>query len=225
MNEILFLLHILLVVSFALGALRLGKEALFAFVCLSAMLANLLVLKQMRLFGLSITCTDVFAIGSILGLNLLQEYFGKESSSKAAWVCFFMMTFFALMSQIHLAYTPSYTDTAHSSYFHLLSPTPRLLLASLTVFFLVQQFDIRFYSFLKQKLFKLPLMLRNGISLILSQFLDTALFTFIGLFGLVDSLVDIMLFSFIVKLFIIFAITPFISFSRKIALSAYHDTF
>ncbi len=225
MNEILFLLHILLVVAFALGSLRLGKEALIAFVTITALLANLLVLKQMRIFGLTITCTDVFAIGSILGLNLLQEYFGKESSSKAAWVCFYLITFFAIMSQIHLAYTPSYTDMTQSSYFTILSPTPRLLLASLAVFFVVQQFDIRFYGWLKKGLARAPLMVRNGISLIISQLLDTALFSVLGLYGLVDSLADIILFSFVVKLFIIFSITPFISLSRYIALTPYHDQF
>ena len=225
MNEILFLLHILLVVGFALGALRLGKEALIAFVTITALLANLLVLKQMRLFGLVITCTDVFAVGSILGLNLLQEYYGRDSSSKAAWICFYLITFFALMSQIHLAYKPSYFDMTQSSYFTILAPAPRLLLASLAVFFFVQQFDIRFYSVLKKGLSRAPLMVRNGISLIISQLLDTALFSVLGLYGLVDSLADIILFSFAVKLFIIFSITPFISLSRYIALTPYHDRF
>src|SRR3972149_3921393 len=111
MNEILFSFHILLIIGFSLGALRLGKEALIALISMEALLANLLVLKQMTFFGLTITCTDVFAIGTILGLNLLQEYFGKESASKAAWICFFLLVFFALMSQIHLFYKPSYTDT------------------------------------------------------------------------------------------------------------------
>lgn len=225
MNELIFLLHILLIVGFALGALRLGKEALIAFVTISAILANLFVLKQMRFFGLVITCTDVFAVGSILGLNLLQEYYGRESSSKAAWICFYLVTFFALMSQIHLAYKPSYFDATQSSYFTILAPTPRLLLASLAVFFLVQQFDIRFYALLKKGLSKAPLMLRNGLSLVLSQLLDTALFSVLGLYGLVDSLADIILFSFVIKLFIILSITPFITLSRYIALTPYHDTF
>ena len=83
MNECIFLLHVALVIGFALGALRLGKEALTAWVALQAVLANLFVIKQMTFLGFTVTCSDVFAIGSIAGLNLVQEFFGKESARKA----------------------------------------------------------------------------------------------------------------------------------------------
>jgi len=193
-----------------MGALRLGKEGLTAFVSLAALLANLFVLKQVTLFGLTITCTDVLAIGSILALNLLQEHFGKASASKAAWICFYLMTFFSVMSLLHLAYST------------LLSPAPRLLLASLAVFFFVQQFDIRLYGWLKNRGKKRSLMFRSNLSLIISQFLDTALFTFFGLWGLVDALWEILLFSYAVKLFIIFSMTSFVSLSKSFILPSDH---
>ncbi|HCJ84561.1 MAG: hypothetical protein A2Y28_01790 [Chlamydiae bacterium GWC2_50_10] len=222
MNELLFFLHFLIVGSFAMGALRLGKEGLTAFVSLAALLANLFVLKQVTLFGLTITCTDVLAIGSILALNLLQEHFGKASASKAAWICFYLMTFFSVMSLLHLAYKPSILDAAHFAYSTLLSPAPRLLLASLAVFFFVQQFDIRLYGWLKNRGKKRSLMFRSNLSLIISQFLDTALFTFFGLWGLVDALWEILLFSYAVKLFIIFSMTSFVSLSKSFILPSDH---
>ena len=63
MNELIFLFHILLVLSFVLGALRLGKNALLSLLALQAILANLFVVKQISLFGFAVTCSDVFAIG------------------------------------------------------------------------------------------------------------------------------------------------------------------
>lgn len=216
MNESLFFIHVLAVFGFGMAALRLGKAALTAWVCLQAILANLFVLKQMPFFGFHITCSDVFAIGSILGLNLLREYFGKEAAAKALWSCFFLMIFFVAMAQFHLFYTPSPFDETQEAYQTLLAPSPRLLFASLFVFFVVQQIDLRLFGYLKKGATRLPLMARNAISLTLSQFLDTVLFSFLGLWGLVSSLWDIIAISFLVKLLIISCSTPLIALSKRI---------
>ncbi|MGE0669638.1 MAG: queuosine precursor transporter [Parachlamydiales bacterium] len=216
MNEILFIVQVLTVFAFGMLALRFGKSALITWISLQAVLANLFVLKQMTFFGFHITCSDVFAIGSILGLNLLREYFGKQAADKGLWACFFSMLFFVAMAQLHLLYQPSPYDTAQGAYQTLLSPSPRLLLASLAVFFIVQQIDLRLFSYLKEKLTKLPLTGRNAVSLTLSQFLDTVLFSYLGLYGLVSSLWDIIAISFLVKLIIISCSSPLIAFSKRI---------
>lgn len=216
MNEALFIVQVLTVFAFGMLALRFGKSALITWISLQAVLANLFVLKQMTFFGFHITCSDVFAIGSILGLNLLREYFGKQAAAKGLWACFFSMLFFVAMAQLHLLYQPSPYDTAHGAYQTLLSPSPRLLLASLAVFFIVQQIDLRLFSYLKEKLTELPLTGRNAVSLTLSQFLDTVLFSYLGLYGLVSSLWDIIAISFLVKLLIISCSSPLIAFSKRI---------
>jgi uncharacterized integral membrane protein (TIGR00697 family) len=210
MNETLFLLHVILVMGFGFGALRLGKSALISWIALQAVLANLFVLKQICFFGFHVTCSDVFAIGSIFGLNLLREYFGKEAAKKALWTCFFAMLFFVAMVQIHLVYLPSPFDTTHASFNAILAPSPRLLAASLTVFFLVQQVDLRLFGWLKG-----PLVVRNAAALTASQFLDTFLFSVLGLWGLVAHLFDIIVISFLVKLLVIALMSPLVHFSRR----------
>jgi len=208
-NELILLTQIALVVGTSVLAARVSKEALFVLISLQAVIANLLVLKQVYLFGLHVTCSDAFAIGSILSLNLLQEKFGKEESQRATWLCFGSMLFFALSTQIHLLYAPSPSDNMHAHYAELLSPAPRLFLASITSFFLVQQFDVRFFAFLKDKLPSWRWGARSTISLLVSQFLDTFLFSTLGLWGLVDSLPEIFLFSYLMKILIISAIWIF----------------
>ncbi|MBI2812048.1 MAG: queuosine precursor transporter [Candidatus Melainabacteria bacterium] len=215
MNELLFFLHVAVVMLFGFGALRLGSPALTAWVALQAVLANLFVIKQISFFGFHVTCSDVFAVGSILGLNLLREYFGAEAAKRALWTCFFSMVFFVAMAQIHLLYTPSPYDTAHSAFEAILSPSPRLLGASLLVFFIVQQIDMRFFSYLKDKFSFLPLVVRNGISVSTTQVLDTVLFSFIGLFGLVTHLTDIILISSLIKLLVISLMSPLVHFSKR----------
>lgn len=215
MNEIIFLIHTIVIFAFTLTALKLGKSALTSWVCLQALFANFFVLKQITLFGFHVTCSDVFAVGGILGLNLLQEYFGKEASKKATQACFFFMLFFVFLSKIHLLYTPSVEDTTQSAYSSLLSPAPRLFIASLFVFFIVQKIDLKLFSKLRSTFKTSSFGVRNCISLFSSQLLDTILFSFIGLYGIVSSLFDVIFISFLIKVTVILCLSPLAWLSKK----------
>jgi uncharacterized integral membrane protein (TIGR00697 family) len=215
MNELLFFLHVVLVMGFGFGALKMGKSTLTAWIALQAVLANLFVIKQVCLFGFDVTCSDVFAIGSMLGLNLLREYFGQEAAKKALWTCLFAMLFFAAMAQMHLFYRPSLFDTTHPAFALILSPSPRLLAASLGVFILVQQIDLRLFGLIKEKFKLFSLTLRSAICVTLSQFLDTFLFSIFGLWGIVAHLSDVILISFLIKLIVIALMSPLLHFSKR----------
>lgn len=210
----IFFTQILVILVFALGALKLGKGALTAWVAVQALIANLFVLKQIALLGFDVTASDTFAIGSLLGLNFLQEYFGEKEAKRATWVCFFFMFFFVVVSQLHLLYQPSLYDNTQDSFVQILSPSPRLLIASMSVFFVVQQIDIRFFAFLKNCFPNLGFALRAALALVVSQFLDTFLFSFVGLYGIVISVFDIIVVSFAVKLVVIFFITPLLKWAK-----------
>lgn len=214
MNESLFFAQILLIVVFALAANRFGKAALVTWVAVQALTANLFVLKQITLFGFEVTASDAYVIGSLLGLNLLQEHHGKEEAQKATWICFFFMAFFTIVSQLHLFYQPSNHDITHTSYYAVLSQSPRLLIASMAVFFAVQQFDVRFFNFLKNALPNLGFPVRAGIALVTSQLMDTVLFSFAGLYGIVASIFDVIALSFMVKLIVILTSTSMLRWSK-----------
>lgn len=215
MNELLFFSHILIVVFFVFGALRLGKEALACLTALYAVLANFFVLKQIFLFGWNVTCSDVFAVGSILSLNLLQEYWGRETAKKTVWISFFSMAAFGALSQIHLFYTPSSFDVSQPHFRALLSFTPRLLSASLVSFLIVQQIDLRFYGFLKKRWPAASLPWRNSFSLFFTQVLDTVLFSFLGLYGIIASIGSIIILSFCVKLIIIACVGSLTALAKR----------
>lgn len=207
LNECVFLSETLVIILFSFLALKLGKEALISWITLQAIIANLFIVKQIDLLGLQVTATDAFAIGSLLSLNFLQEFFGPQISKKASWICFASLAFFALISQLHLLFQPSSSDTTQSAFQTILSPSLRVFTASMVVFFIVQQVDIRIFSFLKGKLTTASFALRSTLSLLLSQTLDTFLFSFVGLYGLVTSLCDIILVSLIIKWIVISCFT------------------
>lgn len=216
MNLLHFLAQILLILLLAYGALRLGKQALIAQVSLFAIVANLFVLKQIALLGLHITCSDALAVGSILGLNLLREHFGKEAAKEAIHVCFFSMVCFASMAQLHLRFIPSPFDTTHSAYATLLAPSPRLLIASLTTFWIVQQFDLRAFGWISSLFPHSPFAYRSSLSLTASQLIDTLLFSFLGLYGMVSHISHIILVSSAVKVLIILLMGPLMGLFHRI---------
>jgi uncharacterized integral membrane protein (TIGR00697 family) len=201
--------------GFGFGALKMGKATLTSWISLQAILANLFVIKQIYLFGFHVTCSDVFAIGCIFGLNLLREYFGPDAAKRALWCCLFSMIFFVAMGQMHLYYIPSPFDTTQGAFQTILSSSPRLLAVSLAVFIFVQQIDLKLFGLLKKKLPSLPLSFRNGFSVGIIEFLDTFLFSVLGLSGLVAHLSDIILISFLIKLLVIALLTPLIHFSHR----------
>src|ERR1700722_12989500 len=96
-NELTFVIHALLISASSLIALRLGTSALVSFVSTCCILANLFVIKQVSLFGLSATGSDAFTIGAVLGLNMLQEYYGKLAARTAIAINFFLLVFYAVM--------------------------------------------------------------------------------------------------------------------------------
>ena len=133
MNELIFFAHIIVVMSTVLGALLLGEQALVALVALCGILANVFVVKQVTLFGLEVTASDVYMIGAVCGLNLLQEFYGRQSAKRTIKVSFMLMFFYLILSQLHLLFLPSPFDTAHIHFVALFTPMTRIIIASVVV--------------------------------------------------------------------------------------------
>jgi uncharacterized integral membrane protein (TIGR00697 family) len=214
-NELVFVLHTVTVSLAALAALRLGKEALVAFICLVCVLANFFVVKETTLFTLHATCSDAFTIGATLGLNLLQEYYGREITRKTIWINFFLLIFYAIISQVHLLYIPSAADSTQAAFTTILSFMPRIVIASFSVYFIAHMIDYTLYGFLKQACKDKFFILRNYGSIAISQLVDTILFSFFGLYGIISNIGEIMVVSYAIKLVAIALATPFIALSRR----------
>lgn len=209
-NEAIYFFHLFFIATSVLVALRWGRVQLAALMGLFTVFANLFVTKEIVWMGLHITTSDVYVVGFLLGMNLMQEFFGKESAKQMVPLSFFLNSLFALHALLHLSYTPSPHDATQAAFSLLLLPMPRILLASVCAFFVSTKVDVSLFAWLKEKT-KLPLFLRSFLSMLVSQGIDTLLFTYIGLFGLLDHLEDVLLMSYSIKVFSSFVLTPFTS--------------
>jgi len=222
MNTLIFLAQTSIIGISALIALQLGKEALVAFICTQCVLANLFVTKQITLFGFNATASDAFTIGAVLGLNLLQEYYGKNITKKAVWISFFILIFYAIMSQIQLIFVPSSFDVNQPHFYAILYAMPRITVASFSVYLFVQHLDRILYGYLKKLFNNEYLVARNYLSIGLCQLVDTILFSFLGLYGIVQNLGSIILISYTIKMVALFMTTPFLMMAKK--LGVHHDS-
>ena len=219
LNLLLFLGSCALIAGFAWYFWYLGQSALTAWIGILSLLANLFVLKQINLLGLNATASDVFAIGSLLGLNLLQEKHGRQAAQQAIWTSFSCLLFFALMSQVHLNYLPSTYDQAQEAYTFLLTPAPRIMLSSLATFLLVDLFDSRVYGILREKFPNISMIWVSGLTMCASQLIDTVLFSFLGLYGVVQALSEIIVVSYTIKLIAIANTVPWTFVTKRLFIN------
>ncbi len=224
MNELIFLGYVLCVSTASLIALRLGKEGLTALFCVQAVLLNLFVTKLITLFGFTATASDALAVGITLSLNLLQEYYQKSAVQKAIWIGFFSSLFYTALTLFHGAYVSAPTDIASACFQLLLAPMPRIVLASLGVYLLVQHIGAALYGYLKQIWHTRFFVARNYGTLAFTQLIDTVLFSFLGLYGInesfssISTLFDIIIVSYIIKLVVIIIAVPFVRLAKNLTI-------
>jgi len=218
-NELVFFLQTIIVALVMLVALALGKEAVIAGISLLFVLANIFVVKQITLFGFEVTSADVYIIGAVLGFNLLHEYFGNNIAKKTIWISFFISAIVLVMSQLHLRYIPNMHDITQRSFMNIFGFLPRIVGASFAAHIGAQYLRLFLYGLLKRVCGSRYLVARNFFVTIVEQAVDTAIFGFIGLYGIVYSLTDVFFISFVIKLLAIVCTTPWLVLARFAAAS------
>lgn len=215
-NELIFLLSIVFVACSTIYALYLCPAALMALVSLQVVLMNLFVTKQIMLFGFNATSSDVLGIGAVLGINLLREYCGSSAARTSVIISFLAVGFYTIISWLLLGYAPSVYDTQQPHFIALLQPMPRILLASLFVYILVQTLEYKLYDILQKKFNGKYFIFRNYSVVLFTQLLDTVLFSYLGLYGIVDNLTEIIIISYAIKAVTIICMTPLLVLCKKI---------
>lgn len=221
MNELLLVLNILIISAAALTALFMGKQALITFVALTMVLANLFVIKQTVLFGLNATTADALAVGSMLGLNLLQEFMGQKAAKQSVAITFFALVFYAVACKLQIWYIPSISDTTHVHFEPILSYASGLMFGSFIIYALAQIIDLMIYGTLTHIWGNRLRTLKNYIAIGLSQLADTIMFTFWLLFlGIITDPLSVIIISFSIKFLITLIATPIISLAASWAHAA-----
>ena len=220
-NELLFVISVLVYLGSVLLLYRLfGKNGLFAFAIFGTLLGNIAVCKCIDLFGLSTTAGNVLYASTFLVTDILSEKYGKKEARKAVLYSFSVMLLWLLGTQLILFFTPNANDYVNDSLLTVFGLVPRITIASLTGFICSQNIDVFLYHFIWKKTGddKSKLWLRNNGSTLISQAVDTVLFTFLAFWGTypTDVFFSILVTTYLFKAVVAIVDTPFIYLARKI---------
>lgn len=225
MNELLLIASLLVVYGGVLLAFRLfGKTGLYCFTCIATITANIEVLILVNAFGMEQTLGNILFASTFLVTDILSEIAGKKEAQKAVNLGIFTSVLFIIISQSWLLYQPSANDWAQEPIRSIFSNTPRLMLVSVLVYAICQRFDVwayhKWWNFTKTKFGdeKRFLWLRNNGSTMISQLLNTILYTFGAFWGMYEFpvLINIALASYVIFIVTSLADTPFVYLARKI---------
>ncbi|MBY6051499.1 queuosine precursor transporter [Cytobacillus oceanisediminis] len=189
-----------------------GKTGLFVWIGFSTVMANLQVVKTIEMFGLTATLGNAMYGTAFLVTDILNEKYGKEEAKKAVWLGFFTLLSMTLIMQMVLMFKPHETDFAQESLSTLFSVLPRIAAGSLAAYLVSQFTDVYIFTYLKKKFPKDgQFWIRNNGSTMISQLLDTLVFTsiaFLGVFPL-EEWIQIFITTYLLKFIVAVLDTPF----------------
>lgn len=194
-----------------------GFFGLVAFSALALVVANVQVLKQVEILGLAATLGNVVFSATFLTTDIASEIYGKAKAKLAVHIGFFSMIAFLALMQLTLWFSPTAQDWAQPHLEALFTILPRVTLASLAAYFLSNRHDVWAFAFWKKRL---PgdnkLWIRNNASTLVSQLLDSLVFSFIAFLGVfpLPVVIEIALSTYIFKVFVAVADTPFVYIAR-----------
>lgn len=224
MNEILLILSVFIIYGSELIFLKIfGKQGLFCFTVIATIAANIEVLIVVNAFGMEMTLGNVLFASTFLVTDIISEIYGKEDARKAVHIGIATSIAFMVFSQWWLLYTPAESDFAMESMHVIFSNTTRVIIASMLVYAVVQEFDVwayhKWWKFTTKKFGdeKKFLWLRNNGSTMISQLLNTVLFTFGAFWGLHDleTILNICVSTYVIYIVTSLADTPFVYAARK----------
>ena len=218
MNE--FLWAAMLVVNFVLIiiAYRLfGRIGLYCWVPIAAIVANVQVVKLVEFFGITATLGNIVYASSFLVTDILSEIYGKKEAKRAVYIGLFSLVAMTVLMNLALNFVPAGDDFAQESLATIFGFMPRIAGASLLAYFLSQTHDVWAYDFWRNRFPSLRLLwLRNNASTMVSQFIDSTVFTLLAFWGVFPmvALVEIFWTTYLLKWVVGAADTPFIYIAR-----------
>lgn len=224
-NELIFFASLIVITAGMLYAFVQAPAVLMALISLQVVLMNLFVTKQITLFGFPATSSDALGIGAILGINMLREYVGANAAKTAVIASFITVIFYTVICIIQLAYAPNGYDIQQEHLVALLQPMPRILIVSMATYLFVQMLEYYLYDYFKRKYHQKFFIARNYGVVLFTQFIDTVLFSYLGLSGLVHSVPHVIAVSYSIKAITLICMTPLLVMFKKILQRYFHVAF
>lgn len=217
MNEILLLISIVITFTCVVMAGKyFGKTGLIVCVSLSTILANVVLPKQITLFGLDVTMGNVLFSSTYLCTDILSEREGIKESKKAVYFGLLSAIGYVLFTQISIVFKANEFDYAGGALETLFTLSARVTIASILMYFLANLADVYLFETLKKKNGKL--WIRNNVSTIVCNCMENFFLMILAFWGIYDfrTCIDLAYKTCIVEIIVGLCDTPFVYWDRKV---------
>ena len=208
---IIWILVTLFVSSFsAVLGKKYGVEYPIAIMAVLVVTANVLANKIVAFGPFNVPAGIVVYSTTFLLTDILCEKWGKSYAKKAVWAGFYGNLIFIISLYIAMYWQAApFAQEIGGIFTQALKLSPRIALAGLIAYVISQNHDVWSFLFWKRKTHGKHLWLRNNLSTIVSQFIDSLIFVTIAFYGIYP--VWQMIFGlWVVKIIIAILDTPFI---------------
>lgn len=193
-QELLWLTTLLLDLAATVTLYRLfGKTGLQVAIATAIILANLQGPKLTVIFGYETTLGVIFYSSIFFATDVLSENYGRAEANKAVRMGFAVSVIVLVMMSLALMYAPSdrpetaqFSRDIHDAFSTILNFTPRFIAGSLLAYIVSQSFDVWAFHQIRKMTGERWLWLRNNLSTMASQVIDTAIFSLVAWWGTVD---------------------------------------
>jgi queuosine precursor transporter len=196
-----------------------GKTGLFVWIAVSSIIANIQVNKSIELIGLTATLGNSVYGSIFLATDILNEKYGAKDANRSVIFGFSASIVMLVTMSLSLIFVPSVNDYAQDALVTLFNPAIRIVLGSLLAYLVAQFLDIKLFNIVKKRLPGDKFMwVRNNVSTILSQSVDTLIFVTIAFLFVYETpiLIQIYISTFVFKVIIALIDTPFLYIAKKI---------
>ncbi|MFC0014635.1 MULTISPECIES: queuosine precursor transporter [Allobacillus] len=221
-NELLWLIFALTNFLMVILIYRIfGKNGLIVWIGMSTVLANMQVLKTVELFGVIATLGNILYGTIFLATDIINEKYGKAEARKAVWLGFYTLVTMTIVMQFALLFQPHESDVAHEALSDIFNLVPQVAVGSLLAYIVSQNIDVVIFAKLKEKFAGTKfLWVRNNLSTMISQLIDTTIFSVIAFWHFLTTDISVWLSIFISTYVIKFLVsaldTPFMYLAKKI---------
>ena len=186
-QELLWVLTVVYDLGLAILLYRFfGKYGLYTAVVLGIVLGNLQggKVSELEFFGHSFTVSmgAILYSGIYFATDVLNEKFGRAEANRAVMLGFVANVAVMITLVLSVQFKPSnITGSAlevHKAISTLAIYSPAFVIGSLTAYLISQTFDVWFFHKIKSYTGESKLWLRNNLSTITSQLLDTMIYQF-----------------------------------------------
>lgn len=220
-NSLLFMGTIVFYMAGMLGAYKLfGKSGLYVWTAFGVIVSSIEALVQCTMFSMPLTLGNALYASSFTATDILSEKYGKREANKAVNIGLFTTVIWVVATQLIILFVPGDADMVMPALKNLFGFVPRLSLASIFTYAVTQRVDVVLYHWWWKKTGHTDkyLWLRNNGSTLISQFIDTVVFTLVAFLGVYDLpyVMYLCLTTYFVKAIVALLDTPCVYLARKI---------